>query len=180
MTRPNFVIMLADNAGYGDLGCYGSTANRTPHLDAMAAEGVRFASFYSTSGVCTPSRASLMTGCYPRRVSMHDNGEGGCVLFPGARKGLHTGEITMARLLGDAGYATACVGKWHLGDQAKFLPTRHGFQQYLGVPYSEDMIPSEERPEWPPIPLMRNDTIVEAPVDRHQLTRRYTEESIFF
>jgi len=174
--RPNIVVMLLDNLGYGDLGCYGHPVHRTPHLDRMAAEGLRLTSFYSTSGVCTPSRASLMTGCYPRRVSLEVGEEGKAVLFPTSRKGLHPDEVTMASLLRDQGYATACVGKWHLGDQAPFLPTRHGFDSFFGCPYSEDMVPNESRPHWPPLPLMRDEEVVEAPADRETLTRRYTEE----
>ena len=180
MEKPNIIIMFADNQGYGDLGCYGSTVHRTPHIDRMAEEGIRLTSFYSTSGVCTPSRASLMTGCYPRRVNMHESGDGRWVLFPEDKKGLHPDEITLARLLKNQGYATACFGKWHLGDQPAFLPTRHGFDEYFGIPYSEDMVPNERFPDRPPLPLMRQETVVEAPVDRAYLTKRYTEESIRF
>ena len=180
MDTPNVVIMLMDNLGYGDLGCYGSTVHRTPHVDRLAQEGLRLTDFYSTSGVCTPSRASLMTGCYPRRVGLHCSGLGPSVLMPMDPKGLHPDEITMAHLLRQAGCATACIGKWHLGDQPPFLPTRHGFDEYLGVPYSEDMVRSDSHPDWPPLPLMRNEEVIEAPVDRDDLTRRYTEEAIRF
>jgi arylsulfatase A-like enzyme len=167
-----------DNLGYGDLGCYGSTLHRTPHVDQLAREGTRLTSFYSASGVCTPSRTSLLTGCYPRRVNMHVSGAGQCVLFPSDRKGLNPSEKTIATLLREQGYATACVGKWHLGDQPPFLPTRHGFDSFFGCPYSEDMVPDDKHPDWPPLPLMRNETVVEAPADRTTLTRRYTEEAI--
>ena len=180
MKTPNLVIMNMDNLGYGDVGCYGSTRHRTPHIDRLAAEGIRLTSYYSTSGVCTPSRASLMTGCYPRRVNMHVSGKNSCVLFPGDHKGLHPDEITIARLLRDRGYATACVGKWHLGDQDVFLPTRHGFDRFFGCPYSEDMVQSQQYPDRPPLPLMRNEKVIEAPADRDFQTRRYTEESISF
>ena len=180
MTKPNVIIMLMDNLGYGDLRCYGSPRHRTPHIDALAQEGIRLTDFYSTSGVCTPSRASLMTGCYPRRVNLHCSSEGLCVLKPVDAKGLHPDEITLARLLKDEGYATACVGKWHLGDQPPFLPTRHGFDEFFGVPYSEDMVPNETRPHWPPLPLMRNETVIEAPLDRDYVTTRYTDEGIRF
>lgn len=172
--------MNMDNIGYGDIGCYGSQLHRTPNVDQLAGEGVRFTSFYSTSGVCTPSRASLMTGCYPRRINMHKSGEGKCVLFPADHKGLNPDEITIAGLLREKGYVTACVGKWHLGDQAPFLPTSHGFNHFFGCPYSDDMVPSDAHPDWPPLPLMRNETVVEAPADRDTLTKRYTEESIRF
>ncbi len=180
MDAPNVIVMLMDNLGYGDLGCYGSRQHRTPHIDQLAREGVRFTSFYSTSGVCTPSRASLMTACYPRRVNMHVGGDGLCVLIPIDHKGLNPSEITIAGLLRDQGYATACIGKWHLGDQPPFLPTRHGFDEFFGTLYSEDMVPSDKHPDWPPLPLMRNETVIEAPVDRDYLTKRYTEESIRF
>jgi len=178
-TRPNFVIILCDNLGYGDIGCFGSTLNRTPNIDRMAQQGMRFTDFYATSGVCTPSRASLMTGCYPRRVNMHVAEDGRPVLSPVAKKGLHPEEITIAEVLRAHGYTTACIGKWHLGDQLPFLPTRQGFDYYFGIPYSDDMT---ERLEsgWPPLPLMENEDVIEAPVDRNLLTRRYTERTIDF
>lgn len=179
---PNFVVILCDNLGYGDIGPFGSQLHRTPHLDRMAAEGMRLTDFYVTSGVCTPSRASLMTGCYPRRINLHQ-GEGGTpVLQPVSSKGLHPNEITIARLLKSRGYATACIGKWHLGDQPPFLPTRHGFDFYLGIPYSDDMVERAEGKHgpWPPLPLMRGETVVEAPADRFTLTERYTAEAIRF
>ncbi len=180
MTKPNIIVMLMDNLGYGDVGCYGSTLHRTPHIDRLAREGVRLTSHYSCSGVCTPSRASLMTGCYPRRVNMHVSGRNQCVLFPSEPKGLNPSEKTIATLLREQGYATACVGKWHLGDQDPFLPTRHGFDRFFGCPYSEDMVPGPAHPDWPPLPLMRDETVVEAPADRDCLTRRYTDESLRF
>lgn len=179
-TRPNFIVIFADNLGYGDFGCYGSTVHRTPHVDRMAAEGVRFTSFYSTSGVCTPSRASMMTGCYPRRVGLHQSGTGKAVLMPLDHAGLHPDETTVAKVLQQSGYATACIGKWHLGDQEPFLPTRHGFDLFFGLPYSDDMTPREQFPDWPPLPLMRNEAVIDAPVDRDTLTRRYTEETCRF
>lgn len=178
--KPNIVFIFVDNFGYGDLGCYGSKLHRTPNVDRMAAEGVRFTSFYSASGVCTPSRAALLTGCYPRRVNMHVSGRGSAVLTPMDTKGLHPSEITIARLLKGCGYATMCIGKWHLGDQPPFLPTRHGFDRYFGIPYSDDMTPAPSRPGWPPLPLMRQEKVIEAPVDRDYLTKRYTEEAIRF
>jgi arylsulfatase A-like enzyme len=112
---PNFVIINCDNLGYGDVGCFGSKKHRTPHIDQMAAEGMRLTSFYSASAVCTPSRAALMTGCYPRRVNMHVGDNNGIVLFPVSRKGLHPDEVTIAEVLQTRGYATICIGKWHLG-----------------------------------------------------------------
>ncbi len=176
---PNFVIVNCDNLGYGDIGCFGSKKHRTPHIDRMAAEGMRLTSFYSTSAVCTPSRAALMTGCYPRRVNMHVGDNNGIVLFPVSRKGLHTDEVTIAEVLKTRGYATICIGKWHLGDQAEFLPTRQGFDEYFGIPYSDNMV-GDKRPGWPPLPLMRNEKVVDAPTDRNTLTMRYTQEAIGF
>ncbi len=177
--RPNVVFILCDNLGYGDLGCYGSTKHRTPHVDRLAAEGTRFTDFYSTSGVCTPSRASLLTGCYPRRVGLDWTVPDGHVLRPVSPNGLNPNEVTVAELLKAVGYRTACIGKWHLGDQPPFLPTRQGFDYYLGIPYSDDMTP---RPgtNWPPLPLMENERVIEAPVDRNLLTKRYTQKAIEF
>jgi arylsulfatase A-like enzyme len=176
---PNVIIILCDNLGYGDVGCYGSKLHRTPHVDRLAKEGIRLTAFYSTSGVCTPSRASLMTGCYPRRVSLHKNARGGAVLQPVEPIGLHPDEVTIAEILKKCGYVTALIGKWHLGDQPVFLPTQQGFDQYLGIPYSDDMTPRQGQP-WPELPLMRQEKVIEAPVERNLLTKRYTEESIRF
>ena len=177
--RPNFIIILCDNLGYGDFGCFGSKINLTPHIDRLASEGMCLNSFYSSSPVCTPSRASLMTGCYAQRVDMHISGNGGWVLQPVSAKGLNPSEVTIAEILKEQGYATACLGKWHLGDQPEFLPTRHGFDYYLGIPYSEDMVP-EHTPSWPPLPLLRDETVVEAPVDLTRMTRRYVQEAKAF
>ncbi|TVP99788.1 MAG: hypothetical protein EA381_08755 [Planctomycetaceae bacterium] len=176
---PNFVLVMADNLGYGDIGPFGSTKHRTPNLDRMAREGMRMTHFYVTSGVCTPSRSSLMTGCYPRRVGLEQSDSGGRVLQPVSAIGLHPQEVTIAKLLRSGGYATACIGKWHLGDQPPFLPTRHGFDTYWGVPYSDDMTPRPGR-DWPDLPLLRDERVIEAPVDRDSLTRRETEEAIRF
>jgi arylsulfatase A-like enzyme len=176
---PNFIIINCDNLGYGDIGCFGSKKHRTPHIDRMAALGMRLTSFYSTSAVCTPSRAALMTGCYPRRVNMHVGDRNGIVLFPVSRKGLHPDEVTIAEVLKVRGYATICIGKWHLGDQLEFLPTRQGFDEYFGIPYSDNMV-GNKRAGWPPLPLMRNEEVVDAPTDRNTLTKRYTDEAIGF
>jgi len=175
----NFVVILCDNLGYGDLGCYGHPLHRTPSVDRMAEEGMLFTDFYVTSGVCTPSRASLMTGCYAQRIDMHKSDKGFVVLQPLATKGLNPDEITIARLLRGRGYATGCIGKWHLGDQPPFLPTRHGFDYYFGIPYSEDMVPSKNE-DWPPLPLMRNEEVIEAPVHLSTITERYTREAVEF
>ena len=177
--NPNFIIIFCDDLGYGDLGCFGSKKHRTPNIDRMAAEGMRFTSFYVTSGVCTPSRSSLMTGCYPRRVNMHQSGRNEWVLFPVAQKGLNPNETTIAEVLKAQGYATACVGKWHLGDQPEFLPTRQGFDYYYGIPYSNDM-GARQRKQNPPLPLLRNEKVIEAPANQNTLTKRYTEEVLKF
>jgi len=177
--RPNFIVFLCDNLGYGDIGCFGSQMHRTPNVDRLAAEGMRLTSFYVASGVCTPSRAALMTGCYPRRIGLHRTDPDGAVLRPVSPNGLHPDEVTIAEVLKGAGYATACIGKWHLGDQAEFLPTQQGFDEFFGIPYSDDMVENRER-GWPPLPLMRGKQVVNAPVDRNLLTRMYTEESIKF
>jgi arylsulfatase A len=136
--RPNFVVINIDDLGYADIGPFGSTKNRTPHLDRMAKEGMKLTSFYAAPA-CSPSRAALMTGCYPKRVLPIPG-----VLFPAGAVGLNPAERTVAELLKDAGYATACVGKWHLGDQPEFLPTAQGFDYYLGIPYSNDMGPARD------------------------------------
>jgi arylsulfatase A-like enzyme len=173
--QPNFILIFADDLGYGDLGCYGAEKHRTPHIDRMAAEGMRFTDFYSSSGVCTPSRSSLLTGCYPRRLNLEVDEHNKWVLFPNASKGLHPDEITVADMLKEQGYATACIGKWHLGDQMEFLPTRQGFDSYYGIPYSNDM----DR-KGIPLPLMRNETVIEAPVNQVKLTQNYTAEALQF
>ena len=138
-TPPNVVIIFCDNLGYGDVEPFGSTVHRTPHLNRMAREGRRFNHFYVTAGVCTPSRASLMTGCYAQRVGMHTNPRDGAVLRPVSPYGLAPSEITIAELLREQGYRTGIFGKWHLGDQPDFLPTRQGFDVFFGIPYSDDM-----------------------------------------
>ncbi len=177
--KPNFIVIFCDDLGYGDIGCFGSKKHNTPNIDRMAEEGIRFTSFYVTSGVCTPSRSSLMTGCYPRRVNMHEDAEGDCVLFPVGKKGLNPDEITIAEILKDQGYATACIGKWHLGDQPQFLPTRQGFDYYYGIPYSNDM-GLRRGPDQPPLPLLKNEKVIEAPAKQDTLTKRYAKQTIKF
>ncbi len=178
--KPNIIVIFVDNFGNGDLACFGSKLHRTPNVDRLAAEGTKFTSFYVASGVCTPSRASLMTGCYPRRVNMHVSDTGGAVLQPVARKGLNPSEVTIAEVLKGAGYATMCAGKWHLGDQPEFLPTKQGFDEYFGIPYSDDMTKDKKPDIWPELPLMRGEKVIEAPADRDHLVRRCTEEAVRF
>ena len=173
--QPNIIYISCDNLGYGDVEPFGSKLHRTPHLTAMARQGMKFTHYYSASGVCTSSRAALMTGCYPCRVSMDVTD--GAVLRPVSPIGLHPEEMTIAEVLKSAGYATAIFGKWHLGDQPAFLPTRQGFDYYLGIPYSDDMTPRPTK-NWPELPLMENEKVIEAPTDRDLLTKRLTEAAV--
>ena len=185
---PNFIVIFCDNLGYGDIEPFGSELHRTPCLNRMASEGRKFTHFYVSAGVCTPSRASLMTGSYAQRIGMHDNPRDGQVLRPVSPYGLHPDERTIAEILKRAGYATGIFGKWHLGDQPQFLPTRQGFDLFFGTPYSDDMTGETGRRlgdrldgnRWPPLPLMENETVIEAPVDRDWLTKRLTDRAIEF
>jgi arylsulfatase A len=185
---PNLIVVYCDNLGYGDIEPFGSTLHRTPNLNRMAREGRKFTHFYVSAGVCTPSRASIMTGCYAQRVGMHDNPRDGWVLRPVSSYGLHPSEQTIADVLKPLGYTTAIIGKWHLGDQPEFLPTRHGFDSYFGIPYSDDMTYETgqrlgERMDgarWPPLPLMENERVIEAPADRDWLTKRYSDRALEF
>ena len=201
--KPNIVLINCDDLGYGDLGCYGSTLNHTPHLDRMAAEGARLTDLYMASPVCSASRAALLTGCYPLRIGFGGKEGGGLggVLFPGWPIGLDPNETTIAKVLKTAGYATLAVGKWHCGDQPDFLPTNHGFDEWYGIPYSNDMgrqrpgvdEPSEE--DWrriltdlgvtlpwlrPPLPLMEGNEVIEQQPDQASLTGRYVERAVRF
>jgi arylsulfatase A-like enzyme len=178
--KPNLIVIFVDNFGNGDLGCFGSKLHRTPHVDRLAKEGMKFTSFYVTSGVCTPSRASLLTGCYPRRVNLHVSDKNTAVLQPVSPKGLNPNETTIAEVLKSEGYATACIGKWHLGDQPTFLPTRQGFDEYFGIPYSDDMTREKHPDTWPELPLLRGERVIEAPPDRDYLVQRCTEEAVAF
>ena len=177
---PNFILINCDDLGYGDLGCYGSYLHKTPHIDRLAAEGLRFTDFYMASPICSPSRGAMMTGCYPPRIGF-DEFDGRGVLFPGQGVGMNSNEITVARILSDLGYATKIIGKWHCGDQPPFLPTRHGFDSYFGLPYSNDMGRQEGgRTEYPPLPLLLDEEVVEEQPDQASLTFRYTDEAIRF
>ncbi len=180
--KPNFIIIFIDDMGYGDIGPFGSTRNSTPHLDMMALQGHRLTSFYVASPVCTPSRAALMTGCYPQRIGLQ-SGSGHIVLFPGDHHGLHPNEVTVAETLSKAGYTTACFGKWHLGDQPPFLPTAQGFDEYFGIPYSNDMWPQLRRFQCPQLPLLQNNKVVDIVrdmKDQAMLCRRFTEAATTF
>jgi arylsulfatase A-like enzyme len=173
--RPNIVYMMTDDMGYGDIGPFGSVKNRTPQLDRMAQQGMRFTSFYAAP-VCSVSRAQVISGCYGQRVSLPG------VLFPGSRNGINAEEHTVAELVKAQGYATMCIGKWHLGDQPEFLPTRHGFDHYFGLPYSNDMLSRVPREGRSLVPLMRDDKLIEQLTgdDQDRLTERYTEEAVKF
>lgn len=180
--KPNFVVIFIDDMGYGDIGPFGSTKNSTPNLDQMARQGRKLTSFYVASPVCTPSRAALLTGCYPQRVGLQ-RGSGHIVLFPGDHHGLHPNEITIAETLKEAGYATGCFGKWHLGDQKPFLPTSQGFDAYLGIPYSNDMWPQLRRFQCPLLPVLKDEKvidIVKTMDDQATLCRRFTNAATEF
>jgi arylsulfatase A len=168
---PNLVILFADDLGYGDLGCYGHPTIRTPNLDRMAAEGLKFTQYYGMP-VCSPSRAALLTGRLPIRSGLNR------VLFPASTGGIPDDELTLAEALKARGYATMCIGKWHLGHLPPYLPTRHGFDHYFGIPYSNDM--DVQKSNHPPIPLMRDESIIEQPADQDTLTLRYTREAVRF
>lgn len=189
--KPNVILIFCDDMGYNDLSCFGSEKIKTPHLDRLAKEGRRFTNFMVPSSVCTPSRSALMTGCYPKRVDLHQH-----VLFPSSKKGLNPNEYTMAEMFKAAGYTTACIGKWHLGHYPETLPRAHGFDSYLGIPYSNDMnhpdnkgkqrIPRRDE-SWTNMdtavftwntPLVRDEEIIELPVDQRMITRRYTDRAI--
>ncbi|MDF7808364.1 sulfatase [Pontiellaceae bacterium B12219] len=198
--QPNFIVIYADDMGYGDLGCYGAEGYETPALDQMAREGMRFTDFSTSSSVCTPSRAGMLTGRFAQRWG-HDNS----VYFPHSKNGMPPSEITIAELLKGAGYRTALVGKWHLGHRSDYLPTSQGFDLFYGIPYSNDMWQAPEIPLADTVifnegltlenylekkdlkkkykgrvPLMSGMQVIEWPVDQSTLTKRYTEKAQAF
>ena len=186
--KPNVVIVFIDDEGYGDVGCFGATGFETPNLDQMASNGMRFTNFYSAQPVCSASRAGLLTGCYPNRIGFSG------ALFPYHDIGINPKEFTLAEMFKEQGYATACYGKWHLGWQKMFLPLQHGFDEYVGIPYSNDMWPNsnvtgEKLPEdkgrgdYPELPLIVGDEISERITslkDQDKLTTLYTEKAVDF
>ena len=177
MRQPNVILINCDDLGYGDLGCYGSPVNQTPAIDRLAAGGIRFTSFYAASPVCSPSRAGLMTGSYPPRVSINR------VLFPGEPYGLDPGEYTLPKMFHDQGYQTMLIGKWHCGDQPASLPGPCGFDHYYGLPYSNDMGMQAGKTDFvrfPPLPLLLDQTVLEEQPDQTSLTERYVEQAVRF
>ena len=172
---PNIIIILVDDQGYYDLGCYGATEIRTPRIDAMAAAGTRFTDYYAAAPICSPSRAGLLTGCYPRRIGNHI-----WVHRADSKSGIHTNERTMAELLKSHGYATACIGKWHLGFRPPFLPRSQGFDHYFGLLHNLDPVEVVYFEDQGGVALMRNDKVVRRPVDPAELTELYTDEAIEF
>lgn len=187
--RPNVVIIFCDDMGYGDVGCFGNPTIATPAIDRLAQQGQRWTSFYVAASVCTPSRAGLMTGRLPIRTGMCSDRR--CVLFPDSALGLPQSELTIAEVMKQAGYTTACIGKWHLGHLPKFLPTSQGFDSYFGIPYSNDMDRLRDIPggktgreifwdyDWKywNVPILENEKEIERPADQFTITRRYTERA---
>ncbi|NOS69622.1 MAG: sulfatase [Verrucomicrobia bacterium] len=188
-TTPNIVIVFCDDLGYADVGCFGAKGWKTPNLDRMAAEGIRFTRFYDAQPVCSASRSALMTGCYPSRIGIMG------ALGPNSKVGISSNEVTLAEIMKQRGYATAIYGKWHLGDQPQFLPTRHGFDEYFGLPYSNDMWPwhpdqanktlaeHKRRPGYPELRLIEGEQTVIPKVtakEQSQLTTWYTEHAVSF
>ena len=186
-SRPNFVVIFADDMGYGDMGVNGHPTIHTPNLDEMAHEGQKWTNFYVAAPVCTPSRAGLLTGRLPIRSGMCSDERR--VLFPDSEGGLPQSEVTIAEALKENGYRTAAIGKWHLGHKSPYLPTNHGFESYLGIPYSNDMdkvrgtadhftLAEKERYQAYNVPLMRDEEIIERPADQRTITKRYTQEAV--
>ena len=178
---PNFIIIFADDLGYGDLGSYGHPTIKTPNLDKMASEGVRFTQFYVGSSICTPSRAALLTGKLPIRTGMYGNRS---VLFPDNAGGLDPKEITIASALKEYGYKTACIGKWHLGHLQEYMPTNHGFDEFYGIPYSNDMRPEGNwdyaRENFPPLPFLDGLDTIGVSIDQSQFIDMFTKRSVDF
>ena len=171
---PNVIIIYADDMGYCDLGCFGNKTIKTPNLDRLAGAGVRLTDFYVAQAVCSASRTALLTGCYPNRVGILG------ALSHVSLNGINAAETTLAELCKSKGYSTAIFGKWHLGHHPEFLPTRHGFERYLGLPYSNDMWPRHPTAKFPDLPLFEQEKVIETNPDQSQLTTRYTEAGVSF
>jgi len=185
MKQPNILLINCDDLGYGDLACFGSSVNKTPHIDRLAADGLKLDQFYMASPVCSASRAAMMTGCYPPRIGFGWKP----VLHPSEAIGLSTKETTIAKQLKTVGYRTRIIGKWHCGDQPEFLPPRHGFDGYFGLPYSNDMgrqvnadgkIPDNPPLPRPPLPLLRDEAVIQQQPDQRGITERYTDDALQF
>ncbi len=176
--QPNIIIIFTDDQGYGDVGVFGATDIATPHLDQMAKDGIRLSDFYAAQAVCSASRAGLLTGCYPNRIGIHG------AFMPKSKKGLHLSEVTIAEMLKDKGYQTGMFGKWHLGDHPNFMPKQQGFDEYFGIPYSNDMWPlhPQQGPifDFGPLPLYENEKIIDTLTDQSLLTTQITERSVNF
>lgn len=173
--RPNVVIVFCDDLGYADIGCFGAQGYETPNIDALAERGRRFTEFYVAQAVCSASRAALLTGCYPNRIGIQG------ALGPSAKHGIADSETTLGEVFHSAGYATAIFGKWHLGHHPQFLPTRHGFDEYYGLPYSNDMWPLHPtNRSFPDLPLIEGETTIELNPDQTQLTTDYAEYAVDF
>ncbi len=175
LNKPNVIFILVDDQGYYDLGCYGATEVKTPHVDAMAKEGLRFTDYYAAAPICSPSRAGILTGCYPRRVGLES-----WVQRADSRNGIHPDEVTLAELFQGEGYATACIGKWHLGFHEPFLPRQQGFDHYFGLLHNLDPVEVVYFEDDGGVPLLRNGEVIQKPADPATLTRVYTDEAIEF
>ena len=180
--RPNFIIIFTDDLGYGDLSCFGHPTINTPNLDKMASQGMKLTQFYVGSSICTPSRAALLTGKLPARTGMYGNRS---VLFPDNAGGLQPDEKTIATALKDLDYKTACVGKWHLGHLEKYMPTNHGFDEFYGIPYSNDMRPENKKWDYaqdnfPPLPFLDGTDTIGVSLDQSNFIKMFTERSISF
>lgn len=173
--RPNIVFIFVDDQGYYDLGCYGASEVETPRIDTMAREGLRFTDYYAAAPICSPSRAGLLTGCYPRRV-----GNENWVHRADSNSGIHPDELTIAELFKDHGYKTACIGKWHLGFHEPFLPRQQGFDHYFGLWHNLDPVEIVYFEDKGGVPLIRNGKVIKRPADPAELTQRYTDEAIQF
>ena len=175
---PNVVLIFTDDQGYQDVGVFGSPDIETPNLDKMAKDGVQLTSYYSAQAVCSASRAGMLTGCYPNRIGIHN------ALGPGNTHGINTSETTLAEMLKDNGYKTAIFGKWHLGHHPEFMPNKHGFDEYFGIPYSNDMWPlhPQQGPifNFPDLPLHENEMVIDTLTEQSQLTTQITERSVDF
>ncbi|GLR17413.1 sulfatase family protein [Portibacter lacus] len=178
LAHTNVIIILTDDMGYADLSCFGSTLNQTPNLDKMAEEGAQFTGYYAGQPICSASRASILTGCYPNRVGIHN------AMMPDSKIGINLSEITIAEMLKKEGYHTGAFGKWHLGDDPKFLPLNHGFDEYIGIPYSNDMWPfhPQQGPvfNFKPLPLIQGNDVIDTLTDQSNLTVDLTNHSVDF